>query len=79
MAPKKIALVTDSCADLSRALIEENDIHVIPLRIRCADGEFSDGVDISAADVYTRAPCRRTAQDQSAHRRGRGAGYCAHW
>ena len=54
MTPKKIALVTDSCADLSRALIEENDIHVIPLRIRCADGEFSDGVDISAADVYTR-------------------------
>ena len=54
MAPKKIALVTDSCADLSRALIEENDIHVIPLRISCADGEFSDGVDISAADVYTR-------------------------
>ena len=54
MAPKKIALVTDSCADLSRARIEENVIHVIPLRIRCADGEFSDGVDISAADVYTR-------------------------
>lgn len=52
MAPRKIALLTDSCADLAPGLAEENHIHVVPLRIRCADGEYADGVDIRAADVY---------------------------
>ncbi len=54
MAPKKIALLTDSCADLDPVVAEENRIHVVPLRIRCADGEYSDGVDIHAADIYAR-------------------------
>ena len=39
MTPKKIALLTDSCADLSRQLVEEYHIFVVPLRIRCRDGE----------------------------------------
>lgn len=54
MHPKKIALLTDSCADLSPRLIEENHIFVVPLRILCADGEYSDGVDIFNADIYER-------------------------
>ena len=54
MAPRKIALLTDSCADLSQQRAEENRIHIVPLRIRCADGEYRDGVDITAADVYRR-------------------------
>ena len=48
MAPRKIALLTDSCADLSQQRAEENRIHIVPLRIRCADGEYRDGVDIQA-------------------------------
>ena len=52
MAPGKIALLTDSCADLSRALAEENHIYTVPLRIRCGDREFRDGVDICAGDIY---------------------------
>ena len=39
MAPRKIALLTDSTADLTTQVAEENHIHVVPLRIRCADGE----------------------------------------
>ena len=50
MAPRKIALLTDSCADLSARTAEENRIHVVPPRIRCADGEYRDGVDIHATD-----------------------------
>ena len=57
MAPRKIALLTDSCADLSQQRAEENRIHIVPLRIRCADGEYRDGVDITAADVYRRLRC----------------------
>lgn len=54
MTPQKIALLTDSCADLPAELIQEYNIHIVPLRIRCADGEYADGVDITAADVYRR-------------------------
>lgn len=52
--PGKIALLTDSCADLSPAMREGKPIYVVPLKIVCRDGEYADGVDISAADVYRR-------------------------
>lgn len=52
--PEKIALLTDSCADLSPALRKGKPIYVVPLRLNCVDGEYSDGVDITAAGVYTR-------------------------
>ena len=44
MAPQKIALLTDSCADLSPRLAAENHIYIVPLRILCADGEYADAV-----------------------------------
>ena len=54
MAPQKIALLTDSCADLSPELAAENRIHLVPLRILCADGEYADGVNIHNTDIYRR-------------------------
>lgn len=54
MIPKKIALLTDSCSDLPPALAAENHVYIVPLRILCADGEYSDGVDITAQDIYAR-------------------------
>ena len=54
MQPQKIALLTDSCADLSPQMAQENHIFVVPLRILCADGEYADGVDITNADIYRR-------------------------
>ena len=54
MYPKKIALLTDSCADISKVLAEENGIYVIPLRILCEDGEYQDGVNICNQDIYRR-------------------------
>ncbi len=51
---EKIAFLTDSCADLSPAMRKGKAIYTVPLRLICADGEFLDGVDISAADVYRR-------------------------
>ena len=54
MIPQKIALLTDSCADLSPRLAEESHIYRVPLRILCADGEYSDGVDIFGGDIYAR-------------------------
>lgn len=54
MYPRKIAILTDSCADLSPRLAEENHIFVVPLRILCTDGEYLDGVNIRGEDVYRR-------------------------
>ena len=54
MRPQKIAILTDSCADLSPHLVEENHIFVVPLRILCADGEYLDGVNIRGKDIYRR-------------------------
>ena len=54
MTPQKIALLTDSCADLSPQIAAEHHIQVVPLRIRCQDGEYRDGVDIHASDIYRR-------------------------
>jgi DegV family protein with EDD domain len=51
---QKIALITDSCSDLSPEQLQGKPIYVVPLVIRCADGEYQDGVDITAADVYQR-------------------------
>ena len=52
MSPKKIALLTDSCADISPRLAKEKGIFVVPLRILCRDGEYRDGVDITPDEVY---------------------------
>lgn len=54
MIPQKIALLTDSCADISPELAKENHIFMVPLRILCADGEYLDGVNIHGADIYQR-------------------------
>ena len=54
MAPKKIALLTDSCCDLETRLKEENHIYTVPLRILCQDGEYFDGVNINNTDIYDR-------------------------
>ena len=51
---EKIAIITDSCADIPADLARENHIFVIPIRIICSDGEYRDGVDIHPADVYER-------------------------
>ncbi|KMT23102.1 DegV family protein [Clostridium cylindrosporum] len=48
----KIALVTDSSCDLTKEIIQQNNINVLPLRISYSHGEFKDGVDISADEVY---------------------------
>lgn len=52
--PEKIALLTDSCADLSRELCAGKPIYMVPLRIRCKDREYDDGVNIFAKDIYKR-------------------------
>lgn len=52
--PEKIALLTDSTADLTAEMRAGKPIYTVPLKIICQDGEFSDGVNLFAEDVYQR-------------------------
>lgn len=51
---EKIAVITDSCADVPRELAEKYPIFILPMRIVCPDGEYRDGIDICAEDIYMR-------------------------
>lgn len=51
---EKIAVITDSCADVPPELVKEYNIFVLPIAIQCSDGQYRDGVDITAEDIYER-------------------------
>lgn len=52
---QKIALITDSCADLNSELIGDDPIFIIPLVISFQDEEYEDGVTITAEEIYEKA------------------------
>lgn len=54
MNAQKIALLTDSCADIPPALCERYGIYVLPLRLLFGDGEYLDGQTITADTLYAR-------------------------
>jgi len=49
---EKIAIITDSCADVPEDLKQKYSIYVLPMIITCQDGEYQDGIDIHAEDIY---------------------------
>lgn len=50
---KRIALVTDSTADLTEEVKKDFDIHVIPLKVRFGEKEYCDG-ELSSNEFYGR-------------------------
>lgn len=48
----RIAVVTDSTADIPRPLVEEYGIHVVPQILILGDQTWRDGVDIDASAFY---------------------------
>jgi len=50
---EKIALITDTAGDLEKEIIEKYNINVLPFRIIYKDREYSDGIDITAEEVYS--------------------------
>ncbi|MGN6300059.1 MAG: DegV family protein [Angustibacter sp.] len=48
-----VALVTDSTAYLPAAIVDARGIGVVPLHVVIAGTEFSEGVDVSTAEVAT--------------------------
>jgi DegV family protein with EDD domain len=49
---EKIAVVTDSTSDLTKADLEKYGIKSIPLKVIYSDKQFHDRVDITPAEVY---------------------------
>jgi DegV family protein with EDD domain len=56
----KIAIVTDSTANLPAEWVEQYDVHVIPLQIHWENDTFRDGVDITPSDFYARLSHSKT-------------------
>jgi DegV family protein with EDD domain len=48
----KIKILSDSTCDLSKALLEENDITVVPLTVIKNDEQFKDGVSITPDVIF---------------------------
>ncbi len=48
----KIGIASDSVLDLSKELIEKNNIHVYPLTITLGDNTFEDGKDIDSQKIF---------------------------
>ncbi len=48
----KIAIITDSSCDLSASTLQQNNIHILPLRVIYNDREYLDKINISADELY---------------------------
>ena len=48
----RVAIVTDSAADLPQSLREELNIYTIPLKIQIGSNTYKDGMDFSADEFY---------------------------
>ncbi len=47
-----IKFCTDSCVDISKKLLEDNDISVLPLYVILGEEEYLDGVTIQPKDIF---------------------------
>lgn len=48
----KVIILTDSTCDLSKDLIEQNDIHVFPLYVVFGTTHYKDGIDLTTEQLY---------------------------
>ena len=48
----KVVIVVDSTCDLSKELIEANDLKIIPLSVNFSEEVYYDGKDITTEKLY---------------------------
>lgn len=56
MNQNKIAIMVDSCTDVSEELLIKMGIYAVPITIIYKDGEYRDKIDITSQEVYDRLP-----------------------
>ena len=49
---RKIQILTDSTADLSKELIEQHNLGVLPLCVNIDNKQYRDGIDLTAKEMY---------------------------
>jgi fatty acid-binding protein DegV len=49
---QKVAIVTDSIANLTREMVENYQIEIVPIRLLFKDRVYRDGVDITPSEAY---------------------------
>ncbi|MFZ3170530.1 MAG: DegV family protein [Carboxydocellales bacterium] len=52
----KVRIVTDSTCDLSKDLLEQYKISMVPLKVIFGDEVYQDGIEMSAKEFYQRLP-----------------------
>lgn len=73
MTPLKVAIVTDSTADLPPQLVKSRPITVVPLTLHFEGRSLLDGVDIRPSEFYRRLPKATTHPTTSQPAPGRFA------
>lgn len=53
--PQKIAITTESAADLSEKLQKQFDIHVMPMTVIIGEEEYKDGVDLTTTKLFEKS------------------------
>ena len=61
-----VKIVADSTCDLSKELLEEYDITVLPLHIICKDADYLDGFSISPEEIFEWSQANKTTPKTSA-------------
>lgn len=50
----KLAILTDSTCDLTAEYLEQNNVHVLPLKVIYKEREYLDRIEIQPEDIYRR-------------------------
>lgn len=61
-----IKIISDSTCDLSKELLEQFDIDIIPLHVMLGEKEYLDGIDITPDEIYTWADANKTTPKTAA-------------
>ena len=63
---QRVAIVTDSTADLIPELVAQHAVTVVPLTVNLDGRSYLDGVDITAAEFYEAAAVELPPDDLAA-------------
>ena len=61
-----VKIISDSTCDLSRELLERDDVDIVPLHVLMGDSEYEDGVDIMPDEIYAWSDANKTTPKTSA-------------
>lgn len=63
---KKVKIIADSTCDLSKELLEQYDISIVPLCVVMGEKSYYDGVEITPDEIYVWADANKTTPKTAA-------------